>query len=131
MAEGESLSSIALGAYGDARLWFRIAQANALDVAPTAKLMAGQVLQVPAALAAGADAQGFRPYDPSAVIGDQSAGMNALSGGFVGTAGLTSSVGSPWSAFWLWAVAFRGHPGGAKTQWAWSDSRPAWPSATP
>ena len=35
---------------GNARLWFRIAQANALDVAPTAKLMAGQVLQVPAAL---------------------------------------------------------------------------------
>ena len=77
MAEGESLSSIALGQYGDARLWFRIAQANALDVAPTAKLMAGQVLQVPAALAAGADAQGFRPYDPSAVIGDQSAALPA------------------------------------------------------
>ncbi len=77
VAEGESLSSIALSQYGDARLWFRIAQANALDVAPTAKLMAGQVLQVPAALAAGADAQGFRPYDPSAVIGDQTAALPA------------------------------------------------------
>jgi len=67
--EGDTLQGIAERVYGDASLWYKIAQANGLGT--NAPLVEGQVLALPRGVLRTANsASTFRPYDPSAVVGD-------------------------------------------------------------
>ena len=70
VVEGETLQSIAKGAYGDASLWYLIAEANGLG--GSADLKVGQVLTIPARVASANNASSFKPYDPGQVVGDTS-----------------------------------------------------------
>jgi LysM domain len=69
--QGDTLQSIAQGAYGDSRQWWRIAQANGLQGEQDLKV--GQTLTLPS-IAAGEsnNASTFKPYNPSEVVGDLS-----------------------------------------------------------
>ena len=64
----DTLQSIAKGAYGDASLWYLIADANGLS--SNADLRAGQVLRIPAATSSANNANTFKPYDPSKIAND-------------------------------------------------------------
>jgi YD repeat-containing protein len=65
---GDSLRSIAQAAYGDANLWYRIADANGLSGDQT--LTAGQMLKVPGSVQVSSNnASIFKPYDPSKITG--------------------------------------------------------------
>lgn len=67
--QGDTLQSIARGAYGDAKLWYRIAEANGLS--SDSDLRVGQSLTVPnIAASIHNDASTFKPYDPSKITGD-------------------------------------------------------------
>ncbi|MBN8809384.1 MAG: LysM peptidoglycan-binding domain-containing protein [Sphingomonas sp.] len=71
MRAGDSLASIAAQLWGDASLWYKLAQANGLG-ADTA-LAAGQTLTVPAGITrAGNNAATFNPYNPADAYGDTS-----------------------------------------------------------
>ena len=66
---GETLSSIAASLWGDASLWYRLAQANGLS--GEAALMEGQSLRIPAGVMKNThNASTYRPYDPAETIGD-------------------------------------------------------------
>ncbi|MCL4713376.1 MAG: LysM peptidoglycan-binding domain-containing protein [Hyphomonadaceae bacterium] len=66
---GETLRSIAARLYGDASLWWKIAEANGLS--GEAALIEGQSLILPAgALKNTHNASTFTPYDPADIIGD-------------------------------------------------------------
>ena len=65
---GETLQSIAQAAYGDRRLWWRIAEANGLR--GNDDLRAGQTLNIPGVASSANAADTYRPYDPAAMIGD-------------------------------------------------------------
>lgn len=68
---GETLSSIAASLWGDASLWYKLAQAN--GVTADASLVSGQVLTVPAGvMRSGNSASTFRPYDAAEAMGDLS-----------------------------------------------------------
>jgi LysM repeat protein len=68
---GETLSSIAANLWGDASLWYKLAEANGLSA--TASLAAGQTLTVPSGVMKSThNASTFKPYDPSATMGDTS-----------------------------------------------------------
>mgnify|MGYP001042125520 CR=1 FL=1 len=64
---GDTLKSIAQAQYGNASLWYVIAQANALS--SDDDLVAGQTLSIPQVTTHGNDAATFRPYDPSRIAG--------------------------------------------------------------
>jgi LysM repeat protein len=67
--QGDSLRLIAQTAYGDANLWYRIAEANSLRA--DADLRVGQTLNLPNVVAgAHNDAGTFQAYDPSKILGD-------------------------------------------------------------
>ncbi|MCX7197400.1 MAG: LysM peptidoglycan-binding domain-containing protein, partial [Proteobacteria bacterium] len=69
VSSGDTLRAIALAVYGDARLWFLIAQANGLS--SDADLRAGQTLNVPNRVTnLYASAQTVRPYSPGEIVGD-------------------------------------------------------------
>ncbi len=69
VSSGDTLRSIALAVYGDARLWFLIAQGNGL--ASDADLRAGQTLNVPNRVTnLYASAETVRPYSPGEIVGD-------------------------------------------------------------
>ena len=69
--EGDTLQGIARGAYGDSRMWYRIAEAN--GVQSDSDLRVGQTLVIPAGVGGVHNASDtFEPYDPSKVIGDTS-----------------------------------------------------------
>ncbi|MES2937303.1 MAG: DUF2235 domain-containing protein [Pseudomonadota bacterium] len=68
VSAGDTLQAIAQAAYGDSRLWYRVADANGLS--SNEELRAGQVLKLPPLQTAGNAAGTFKPYDPSAVKGD-------------------------------------------------------------
>ncbi|AMO24179.1 hypothetical protein UC35_16715 [Ramlibacter tataouinensis] len=73
---GDTLRSIAQTAYGDVRLWFRIAEANGLE--GDADLRAGQTLSLPNIVSGASNASGtFQPYDPSKVVGDTTPNLPA------------------------------------------------------
>jgi LysM domain len=84
VANGDTLQSIAQGAYGDSALWYRIADANGL--AGNSDLRTGQTLSIPNRVgtvhnsgvnsAVGA-AGTFKPYDPSKVQGDTTPNLPA------------------------------------------------------
>jgi hypothetical protein len=73
VAQGDTLQGIARGAHGDESLWYLIAEANGLS--GNADLKAGQVLTVLARIGSANKAGTFKPYDPSAVIGDTTPNM--------------------------------------------------------
>ena len=67
--QGETLQSIALAYFGDAGLWYLIADANGL--ATTATPTAGQSLVIPNKVTNLRNASDtFKPYNPGSVIGD-------------------------------------------------------------
>jgi len=67
---GDTLQSIAYGAYGDSALWYRIAEANGL--ASNSDLRAGQTLTVPNRVSSIHNNNAtFKPYDPSRIEGDK------------------------------------------------------------
>ncbi|MDQ0013780.1 YD repeat-containing protein [Variovorax boronicumulans] len=70
---GDTLQSIARGAYGDEGLWYLIADANGLS--SNADLKSGQVLTIPTKVGAANNANSFKPYDPSKMVGDTSPNM--------------------------------------------------------
>jgi hypothetical protein len=73
---GDTLQSIAAGAYGDSALWFRIAQANGLS--GNGDLKVGQTLAIPSGVQGTHNNAGtFQPYDPSKVVGDTSPNLPA------------------------------------------------------
>ncbi len=79
MAAGDTLQTIAKGAYGDANLWYLIADANGLS--SNGDLRAGQVLTIPTAVGSANSANTFRPYDPSRITGNTSPTLMAQPGG--------------------------------------------------
>jgi LysM repeat protein len=65
---GDSLESIAQGAYGDSKLWYLIADANGLS--GDKDLRVGQTLNIPNQVGDVHNSAGdFRPYDASTVVG--------------------------------------------------------------
>jgi YD repeat-containing protein len=67
--DGDTLSSIALAQWGDASLWYLIADANGLT--GSANLAAGQVLTIPAKVTnLHNSASTFKVYDPNSAIGN-------------------------------------------------------------
>jgi YD repeat-containing protein len=84
--QGDTLQSIARGAYGDAKLWFRIAEANGLS--SDADLRVGQSLTVPnIAASIHNDGSTFKPYDPSKITGDTTPTIPPPSAGGCGAIG--------------------------------------------
>ncbi len=75
---GETLQSIARSVYGDGRLWYRLADANGLAVAPDAPLLDGQTLTLPKLSLSANNANSFSPYDPSKVVGNTSPNLPDL-----------------------------------------------------
>jgi YD repeat-containing protein len=68
---GDTLASIATQLWGDASLWYKLAQANGLTGSET--LVAGMSLIVPAGVRSSSNSDStFRPYDPSVAQGDLS-----------------------------------------------------------
>lgn len=66
---GDTLQSIAQSAYGDSKLWYRIAEANGLGSSTDLKV--GQTLNIPNRVGTvHNDSTTFKPYDPSKVTGD-------------------------------------------------------------
>ncbi|MHB1059978.1 MAG: LysM peptidoglycan-binding domain-containing protein, partial [Rhodanobacter sp.] len=64
---GDTLKSIAQAQYGNASLWYVIAQANALN--SDDDLVAGQTLSIPQVTTSANTASTFKPYDPAAIAG--------------------------------------------------------------
>lgn len=65
--EGDTLKSIAQAVYGNASLWYVVAQANALG--GDADLAAGLSLSIPSVTTTKNDATTFKPYNPSEIQG--------------------------------------------------------------
>jgi LysM repeat protein len=66
---GDTLQSIAQSAYGDSKLWYRIADANGL--ASSSDLKVGQTLNIPSGVGTISNNAGtFKPYDASRITGD-------------------------------------------------------------
>jgi YD repeat-containing protein len=71
---GDTLQSVAQGAYGDASLWYLIAQANGLD-SPDA-MRVGQTLNIPNRVGTTGNSEHvFKPYDPSRITGGTTPNM--------------------------------------------------------
>lgn len=71
VAAGDTLGSIASSVWGDANLWYKIAQANGLTGSET--LIAGTMLSIPGSINnIHHNADTFRPYDPAEAIGNTS-----------------------------------------------------------
>ncbi|HYC68886.1 pesticin C-terminus-like muramidase [Brevundimonas sp.] len=69
--DGDTLQGIAAAVWGDASLWYMIAEANGLTSASL--LTAGQTITVPARVGnVHNTSQTFRPYDPNQTLGDVS-----------------------------------------------------------
>ena len=71
---GETLRGLAQRIYGNANLWYVIAEANALSDEEAA-LPAGITLSVPEVKTSANDAQTFKPYNPSELTGPTSPGL--------------------------------------------------------
>ncbi|MGC1549571.1 MAG: C2 family cysteine protease, partial [Rhodanobacter sp.] len=64
---GDTLESIAQSEYGDANLWYVLAQANGLS--SDTDLVLGQRLEIPTVTTNSNSATTFKPYDPSNITG--------------------------------------------------------------
>lgn len=70
---GDTLEGIARALWGDAQLWYLLAEANGLDGQPSAPLVENTVLQVPSKVTNLHNTSNtFRPYDPGKAMGDTS-----------------------------------------------------------
>jgi hypothetical protein len=68
--EGETLRMLAQRVYGDASLWYLIADENGLTD-PTAALAAGRILRLPnTVVSLSNNAETFKPFNPAEAIGD-------------------------------------------------------------
>ncbi|OCC22946.1 hypothetical protein MB02_14365 [Croceicoccus estronivorus] len=68
---GDTLQSVAQSVWGDANLWYKLAEAN--GISGNAGLIEGQVLQLPAGVMRNTHNAGtVNPYDPSETIGNLS-----------------------------------------------------------
>jgi len=65
--EGDTLKSIAQAVYGNASLWYVVAQANALN--GDSDLAVGLSLSIPAVTTSKNDSTTFKPYNPSEIQG--------------------------------------------------------------
>lgn len=89
--KGETLQSIAQNIWGDAGLWYLIADANALS--SNAELTVGEILRIPTRVnTVSGDHQTFKPYDPTEMIGDTAPVMPVPQGGGGGCGGLGQLV---------------------------------------
>lgn len=71
VADGDTLQGIAQAVWGDASLWYLIAQANGLSSSDT--LVGGMMLTLPSAVAnVHNNDDTFRPYDPNKALGNTS-----------------------------------------------------------
>ncbi|WEF36027.1 DUF4214 domain-containing protein [Pseudoduganella chitinolytica] len=87
----ETLQGIAQSIWGDANLWYLIADANALG--SDAKLAVGQVLRIPARVnTVHGDYGTYKPYDPSEQIGSTAPVMPEPKAGKGGCGGLGQIV---------------------------------------
>lgn len=87
----ETLQGIAQSIWGDANLWYLIADANALG--SDAKLTVGQVLRIPARVnTVHGDYGTYKPYDPSEQIGSTAPVMPEPKAGKGGCGGLGQIV---------------------------------------
>jgi len=87
-ANTETLQSIARNLWGDAALWYLIADANSMT--SDTKLEVGQILRIPSRInTVHGDYQTFKPYDPSEIVGSTAPPMPmpADSGGGCGVIG--------------------------------------------
>jgi LysM repeat protein len=73
---GDTLESIAQTEYGNANLWYVLAQAN--DLSSDTNLALGQRLQIPAVTTHANSAVTFKPYDPSSIIGSTTPNLPTL-----------------------------------------------------
>jgi trimeric autotransporter adhesin len=91
---GDTLQSIAQAAWGDAGLWYMLAEANALSA--SSSLSAGQSLLIPAKVTGiHNSAATLRPYDAGKAIGDVQPGSpvpTAASGGRKGKCGIVGQI---------------------------------------
>ncbi len=70
---GDTLQSLAAQVWGDASLWYKLAEANGLGAA--AALFEGQTLTIPAGVQRNTHSAGtFQPYDPAERLGDLAPG---------------------------------------------------------
>ena len=77
---GDTLQSIAQSAYGDSSLWYRIAEANGLS--SSTDLRVGQTVNIPNRVSTiSNNSTTFKPYDPSAMVGDTTPNMPMPSSG--------------------------------------------------
>ncbi|MBO9714818.1 LysM peptidoglycan-binding domain-containing protein, partial [Sphingomonas sp.] len=68
---GDTLASIAAATWGDASLWYKIADANGLSAASA--LVAGQRLTIPDGVSrTGNSVSSYNPYDPTEALGNNS-----------------------------------------------------------
>lgn len=68
---GDTLQGLAQRLYGDAGLWYKIAEVNGLGAG--SQLMAGQQIQLPGGVIRSTNsADNYKPYDPASAIGDLS-----------------------------------------------------------
>jgi YD repeat-containing protein len=78
VAAGDTLESIAQGAYGDGKLWYLIADANGLE--SDSHLKVGQTLSLPNRVGTiHNDARSFKPYEPGKIVGDTTPNLPAPS----------------------------------------------------
>ncbi|HET7864360.1 MAG TPA: LysM domain-containing protein, partial [Burkholderiaceae bacterium] len=75
VSDGDTLQSIAKAIYGDAAQWYRIAEANGLNL--DTPLTAGQALVLPSVVGSANNAGTVNPYDPLSRIGDTNPTMPA------------------------------------------------------
>ena len=90
---GDTLKGIALASYGDASLWYLIADANGLR--GDGDLRIGQTLVVPTRVGGAHNtAETFQPYDPSKIVGDTSPNLPVpqQSGGGCGAVGIILTI---------------------------------------
>jgi len=85
---GETLKDIARNVLGDAKLWWRIAEANGLAVSGDGQLAEGQTLSVPKLALNANNVDTFQPYDPSRVTGSMAPNLPAPAGQGGGCGGL-------------------------------------------
>ena len=120
--DGDTLQTVALAAWGDASLWYLIAQANGMTGAET--LISGTVLTIPSKVTNLHNNSGtFKPYDPNQAMGDLSptAIKPPKKPGTCGVVGAILMVAI--------AVAVRGHGrrgGGGAFAWHWRDLLRHW-----
>ena len=69
---GDTLQGIAQRVYGNAGLWYVLAEANALG---NAELVPGTSLRVPSVRVSSNDANTFKPYNPGEIVGSTAPGL--------------------------------------------------------